>query len=73
MESLREEYNRFKRNIDVQIDLRTDLYQQVASLKSQVYQFEKTIKRIEVLENMGIIMNLFQTISKYLYYFHNLV
>ena len=53
MESLREEYNTFKRNIDVQIDLRNDLYQQVTSLKSQVYQFDKTIKRIEVLENMG--------------------
>jgi hypothetical protein len=53
MESLREEYNTFKRNIDVQIDLRNDLNQQVTSLKSQVYQFDKTIKRIEVLENMG--------------------
>jgi hypothetical protein len=53
MESLREEYNTFKRNIDVQIDLRNELYQQVTSLKSQAYQFDKTIKRIEVLESMG--------------------
>jgi hypothetical protein len=53
MESLREEYNTFKRNINVQIHLRNDLYRQVTSLKSQVYQFDKTIKRIELLENMG--------------------
>ena len=53
MESLREEYNTFKRNIDVQIDLRNDLNQQNASLKSQIYKSDKTIKRIEVLENMG--------------------
>ena len=30
-----------------------NLNQQVTSLKSQIYKSDKTIKRIEVLENMG--------------------
>jgi hypothetical protein len=53
IESLREEYGTYKRNIDIQINLRNNLEQQVTSLKSQVYQFDKIINRIEVLENMG--------------------
>lgn len=53
IESLKEEFDSFKKNIDIQLGMRNDLYQQTISLQAQVYRFDKKIKRVEELEDLG--------------------
>jgi hypothetical protein len=63
MDSLREQYNSFRRNTNIQMDLRNNLHQQVESLKSEASQFEETIKKLDALRDIGFGIEEFEQLS----------
>ena len=63
MDTLREEFYAYKRNIDTQIHLRNDLSRQVTSLEYRVSCFEETINNLNELQSMGFGMKEFEQLS----------
>ncbi|HEU5121048.1 MAG TPA: hypothetical protein VFT71_08670 [Candidatus Nitrosocosmicus sp.] len=63
MEFLRDEYDSFKRNINIQFGMRNELNQQVDSLQSKVFHFERTIKKLDELKEMGFGIKEFEQLS----------
>ena len=66
MDSLRDQYQNFKKNISIQIDNRNNLHQQVVSLQSQVFHYERTIKKLDKLQEMGFGIKEFEQLSNIL-------
>jgi prefoldin subunit 5 len=66
MESLGEQYDSYKRNIKIQLDIRNHFHQQVGSLEYKVSHFEETINKINELKEMGFGINEFKQLSNML-------
>lgn len=63
MDTLREEFHAYKKNIDTHIQLRNDLSRQVTSLEYRVSCFEETINNLNELQSMGFGMKEFEQLS----------